>query len=222
MFKRGHIMNEKIKTEAVDHLFRSILTLKDTEECYKFFEDLCTINELLSLSQRLEVAKMLREKKTYLEIADKTGVNLMLIGKYNGGMDSFISEHHLKDRVQFTGMVDYKKVPQLLMDAAVLALARPDSIQAQNGFPTKLGEYLLTGNPVVITKVGDIPLFLEHKKTALLTDSHDTDAFAANLLWAIEHPIEAQEIGAGGREVALKNFNYQIETSKMADAMFSE
>ena len=45
-------MNKKIKTEAVDHLFDAILTLKDPEECYKFFEDVCTINELLSLSQR--------------------------------------------------------------------------------------------------------------------------------------------------------------------------
>ena len=58
-------MNKKIKTEAVDHLFDAILTLKDPEECYKFFEDVCTINELLSLSQRYEVAKMLREGKTW-------------------------------------------------------------------------------------------------------------------------------------------------------------
>lgn len=56
-------MNKKIKTEAVDHLFQAILTLKNPEECYIFFEDVCTVNELLSLSQRYEVAKMLREKK---------------------------------------------------------------------------------------------------------------------------------------------------------------
>ena len=55
-------MNKKIKTEAVDHLFQAILTLKNPEECYIFFEDVCTVNELLSLSQRYEVAKMLREK----------------------------------------------------------------------------------------------------------------------------------------------------------------
>lgn len=61
-------MNKKLKTEAVDHLFQAILTLKNTDECYSFFEDVCTVNELLSFSQRYEVAKMLREKKTYLEI----------------------------------------------------------------------------------------------------------------------------------------------------------
>ena len=56
-------MNKKLKTEAVDHLFQAILTLKNTDECYSFFEDVCTVNELLSFSQRYEVAKMLREKK---------------------------------------------------------------------------------------------------------------------------------------------------------------
>ena len=66
-------MSKKIRTEAVDSLFEAILSLQDKEECYAFFEDVCTVNELLSLSQRFEVAKMLREKRTYLEIAAKTG-----------------------------------------------------------------------------------------------------------------------------------------------------
>ena len=66
-------MNKKIMTPAVDELFDAILSLQSKEECYSFFEDLCTINELLSLSQRYEVASMLRDKKTYLEIAEKTG-----------------------------------------------------------------------------------------------------------------------------------------------------
>ena len=56
-------MSKKIRTEAVDHLFEAILCLKDKEECYTFFEDVCTINEILSLSQRFEVAHMLRQQK---------------------------------------------------------------------------------------------------------------------------------------------------------------
>jgi len=80
-------MNQKIKTEAVDGLFDAILQLKDKEECYIFFEDLCTINELLSLSQRLEVAKMLREKSTYLEIAEKTGASTATISRVNRSLN---------------------------------------------------------------------------------------------------------------------------------------
>ena len=80
-------MNKKIKTEAVDYLFQAILSLKNKEECYVFFEDVCTINELLSLSQRFEVAKMLREKKTYLEIAEKTGASTATISRVNRSLN---------------------------------------------------------------------------------------------------------------------------------------
>lgn len=80
-------MNKKIKTEAVDFLFEAILTLKDTDECYSFFEDLCTVNELLSLSQRFEVAAMLREHKTYLEIAEKTGASTATISRVNRSLN---------------------------------------------------------------------------------------------------------------------------------------
>ena len=76
-------MNKKLKTEAVDHLFQAVLTLKDINECYSFFEDVCTVNELLSLSQRYEVARMLRQKKTYLEIAEKTGASTATISRVN-------------------------------------------------------------------------------------------------------------------------------------------
>lgn len=60
-----------------------MLCLKNREECYKFFEDLCTVKELLSLSQRLEVAAMLREDKTYLEIGEKTGASTATISRVN-------------------------------------------------------------------------------------------------------------------------------------------
>lgn len=80
-------MNKKIKTDAVDQLFDAILCLKSREECYSFFEDLCTVNELLSLSQRFEVASMLRNNNTYLEIADKTGASTATISRVNRSLN---------------------------------------------------------------------------------------------------------------------------------------
>lgn len=80
-------MNKKIRTNAVDHLFDAILNLKDKEECYSFFEDLCTVNEILSLSQRFEVAAMLRSRKTYLEIAEKTGASTATISRVNRSLN---------------------------------------------------------------------------------------------------------------------------------------
>ena len=80
-------MNEKIKTDAVDYLFEAILCLETKEECYNFFADLCTVNELLSLSQRFEVAAMLGDKKTYLEIAEKTGASTATISRVNRSLN---------------------------------------------------------------------------------------------------------------------------------------
>lgn len=80
-------MNKKIRTEAVDSLFEAILTLESKEECYSFFEDLCTVNELLSLSQRFEVATMLRRHDTYLRIAEKTGASTATISRVNRSLN---------------------------------------------------------------------------------------------------------------------------------------
>ena len=80
-------MNKKIKTDAVDHLFEAVLRLENKEECYSFFEDLCTVNELLSLSQRFEGAAMLRDHKTYLDIAEKTGASTATISRVNRSLN---------------------------------------------------------------------------------------------------------------------------------------
>lgn len=80
-------MSKKIRTTEVDHLFDAILTLKDKEECYTFFEDVCTVNELLSISQRYEVAKMLREGQTYLDISNATGASTATISRVNRSLN---------------------------------------------------------------------------------------------------------------------------------------
>ena len=80
-------MSKQLRTEAVDHLFDAILSLQNKEECYTFFEDVCTVNELLSLSQRFEVAKMLRDQKTYLDIAEKTGASTATISRVNRSLN---------------------------------------------------------------------------------------------------------------------------------------
>ena len=100
-FKEYLICEEKAKATAekyirdltafaewrVDHLFDAILCLQNREECYTFFEDVCTVNELLSLSQRFEVAGMLRDQKTYLDIAEKTGASTATISRVNRSLN---------------------------------------------------------------------------------------------------------------------------------------
>ncbi len=80
-------MGKDLKTPAVDHLFEGILHLENKEECYKFFEDICTINELSAIAQRFEVARMLREEHTYLDIAKETGASTATISRVNRSLN---------------------------------------------------------------------------------------------------------------------------------------
>ena len=80
-------MNDKLKAFSCDMLFSSILELKNISECYKFFEDICTVNELKSLAQRLEVAKMLTDGETYSAIVQKTGASTATISRVNRALN---------------------------------------------------------------------------------------------------------------------------------------
>ena len=74
---------EKLHTPQVDELFEAILSLKTPEECYRFFEDLCTVSELHALSQRIVVAKMLNDKRVYSDIVAATGASTATISRVN-------------------------------------------------------------------------------------------------------------------------------------------
>lgn len=80
-------MNSKIKNKEVDFLFDAILQLRDREECYRFFEDLCTVTELKALSQRIVVAKMLSDKRVYSDIVKATGASTATISRVNRSLE---------------------------------------------------------------------------------------------------------------------------------------
>ena len=73
----------KLKSEEIDKLFEAILSLENEEECYRFFEDICTINELHAIAQRLHVAKLLNDKRTYNEIEEITKASTATISRTN-------------------------------------------------------------------------------------------------------------------------------------------
>lgn len=158
-----------------------------------------------------------------LIVAEFPNLYLYVIGS-NSSKDDNINNQLIRDlglveRIIFTGVVPASEVPQLLKNAELCALARPDSLQAKCGFPTKLGEYLLTANPVVVTSVGDIPLFLENEISALLVQPGNPEEFANKLRWVLENNIESMKIGQMGYEVAQKHFNAEIEVRKMLNFM---
>ncbi len=89
------MVNPKLKDELNDQLCEAVLVLENVEECYQFFEDICTISELKALSQRLEVARMLKEGHTYDDIVERTGASTATISRVkrclNYGADGYNS-----------------------------------------------------------------------------------------------------------------------------------
>ncbi len=80
-------MNAKLQDSNIDFLFKAVLSLKTTEECYRFFDDLCTVPELKSMSQRLAVARMLSDKQVYSDIVAKTGASTATISRVNRSLN---------------------------------------------------------------------------------------------------------------------------------------
>lgn len=77
----------KLNDEKIDFLFKGILTLENIDECYSFFEDLCTVAELQEMSKRLLAAKMLKDNYIYTEIAEKTGLSTATISRVNRSLN---------------------------------------------------------------------------------------------------------------------------------------
>lgn len=89
----SRLVNPKLKDELNDQLCQAVLQLETVEECYQFFEDICTISEMKAMSQRLEVAKMLQRRHTYDEIVSRTGASTATISRVkrclNYGADGY-------------------------------------------------------------------------------------------------------------------------------------
>lgn len=81
------VYNSKIKSKQADSLFEAVLSLENMDECYRFFEDICTIKEIQAIAQRLEVAKLLKNNKTYNEIEEATGASTATISRINRSLN---------------------------------------------------------------------------------------------------------------------------------------
>lgn len=97
-------MNSKLKNESTDFLFEAILTLKTKEDCYRFFEDLCTKPELNAMAQRIVVAKLLTDKTVYSEIVKRTGASTATISRVNRSLNEDTEGYRLAfDRLDENG-----------------------------------------------------------------------------------------------------------------------
>jgi glycosyltransferase involved in cell wall biosynthesis len=149
-------------------------------------------------------------------------LKLQLIGSLNEltrqNVESLIQKLHIEKRVIITGSVQRDAIPALLCNSDILALARPNNKQAEGGFPTKLGEYLATGNIVVVTDVGEIGVFLEDRKNAFIAEPDSAEKFSEKLREALLNN-NTRQIGIEGKKLVYNEFNY-LTQAKVLEEMF--
>lgn len=121
----------------------------------------------------------------------------------------YAQEIGIEDRVIFTGMVKRQEVPKYLHEATILALARPDSLQAKAGFPSKVGEYLASGKPAVVTRTGELADYLEDGISIFFAKAGDVEDFAERIRYVLSHLEGAQKVGLNGQKIAHLYFCYK-------------
>ena len=124
-----------------------------------------------------------------------------------------IVNHNLQNKIFWKGEFPREKIPPIIKNATLLVLPRPDSKQAQGGFPTKLGEYLATSNPVCATTVGEIPNYLTDEQSVYFAEPGSIDSFANAMQKALNNQEAAKRIGKKGCEVAKTSFNKDIQSA---------
>ena len=127
-----------------------------------------------------------------------------------------IAFKELESQVNFTGYLSENALRDVLMSANMLILAKPENRQNYYNFPTKVGEYLMSGRPVIATKVGVIGEILEDKKNVIFSE-YEIHNIAEKMEFVIQNPEMVDKIGSSGREFALENFDYLKHTKKMVD-----
>lgn len=127
---------------------------------------------------------------------------------------------NLTDHVIFKGIVPSSDMPDHLVKSKILVLARPTPKEKAYGFATKIGEYLMTQRPVVMTNVANVEAYLTDMFDVILSKPNDVNDFADKICWVIENYEIASDIGRHGKETALKLFNSEIETEKIIQKVF--
>lgn len=126
-----------------------------------------------------------------------------------------ISNSQYRERIEYMGYLEDDEYYALLGECDILCMTRVASKFAQAGFPFKLGEYLATGRAVIASNVGDVGLYLDDRKNAVIVEPGSSESITKALEFLISNPAQAQKIGQEGRKLAKEKFNAKTLTLKL-------
>lgn len=130
-------------------------------------------------------------------------------------IENLISQYHIEDRIKFLGYLEDFEVQRYQRHCALSVIYKYPTQQNKYCFSTKLGEYLMTSRPVIITSVGEATHYLQDGQTAYIIPPDDTDLLAKTIVDVLTHPTEAQKIGNAGKELAEKVFNTNYQARRI-------
>jgi len=161
--------------------------------------------------------------EAFAKISDQfPAVKLVLVGNdanklaIKDTLDA-ITKFGLESKIIFCGLIEREMMPVILGNAQILVVAKPDNEQNSGNFPIKIGEYLATGVPIVVTSVGEIPLYIKDGESGFLAVPGSSESFADKMRAALENPNKSKEIGLNGRAIAEKLFDYKLQSAIMAN-----
>jgi glycosyltransferase involved in cell wall biosynthesis len=123
--------------------------------------------------------------------------------------------------VEFTGLIDRAQIPSIMQSSKLLLLPRPTSLQSESGFPTKLGEYLASGTPVVVTNTGEISYFLKNKVNAIIVEPDNPKVFAEKVIEVLGNQELYNQLEAKGIQVAEEHFSYKTQGKVLNDFLIN-
>lgn len=137
-------------------------------------------------------------------------------------LNTLIDKRQLSERIFFMGRVSYKCVPQILVNSHILVTSQPLSKRAEGGFPTKLGEYLMSNVPTVLTNVGEIHKYIKDGINAYMVEPCNPHAYAEKLTYIITNYSEALHVARKGKQYIIDNFSSTIVSKKMLEFLYKQ
>lgn len=126
-----------------------------------------------------------------------------------------ISELNLETKVLFKGRVSFNEVPRILKNASVLLSSQPNTLRAQGGFPTKLGEYLASGTPTLLTDVGENSVFVNNREHVFFAKAGSVDDYATQIVYIMENYNIAIQIAEEGKRYVDESYSHVQQGRKL-------
>ena len=225
-----------LMTKALEHFYNSIISPKPTfilnsvldEERFVGIQKQSIDRPYLCYMGNMQLKKDNIDNiiKAFSLIADSfPEYDLHLYGTPSGDdkavVENCIIQNGMQERVFIKGRLDYDRVPLVLANATILVTSQPNTKRAEGGFPTKMGEYMMTHVPMLVTDVGEISQYVQDGKNTFMVPPEDPKAYAEKLRYILNHLDEAKQVAERAYQYAISHFTAKEATRGMIQFLMS-